>query len=187
MKIISYIKGQLLVIKRTLNVLYIDVFIRIIPSRTIRKIMLRQLGAQLGKHVDFYRYPEIRNPKLLKIGNHCSIGRGVLLDARSGIEISNNVTISSYALIWSLHHNYNDINFKPVGGKVEIGAYVWICSRVIILPGVKIGEGAVIAAGAVVTKDVEPFSIMGGVPAKKIGEREKNKYNYKPSFSMHIL
>lgn len=70
-------------------------------------------------------------------------------------------------MIWTLHHDYNDIHFGVKGGRVEIGDYSWICSCAIILPGVKIGERSVVAAGAVVCKDVEPYSIVGGVPAKK--------------------
>jgi acetyltransferase-like isoleucine patch superfamily enzyme len=62
---------------------------------------------------------------------------------------------------------------------VEIGDYVFIGPRAIILPGVKIGRGAVIAAGAVVTKDVPDFTIVGGVPAKAIGERKNKNPNYK--------
>lgn len=61
-----------------------------------------------------------------------------------------------------------------------MGDYCWICSRAIVLPGVNIGEGAVVAAGAVVCKDVEPWSVVGGVPAKKIGERERKGYDYVP-------
>jgi acetyltransferase-like isoleucine patch superfamily enzyme len=64
---------------------------------------------------------------------------------------------------------------------VIIEDYVWICSRAIILPGVRIGKGAVVASGSVVTKDVEPWDVVGGVPAKKIAEREKKQYNYIPN------
>ena len=63
--------------------------------------------------------------------------------------------------------------FCGKGALTEIGEYAWICSRSIILPGVKVGEGAVVASGAVVTKDVPPYTIVGGVPAKVIGKRER--------------
>ena len=90
-------------------------------------------------------------------------------------------------MIWTLHHDYNDINFKTVGDRVKIGDYAWICSGAIILPGVEIGEGAVVAAGAVVTKNVDPYCIVGGVPAKKIGEREKKNYLYSPYHVVHMV
>lgn len=61
---------------------------------------------------------------------------------------------------------------------VAIGDYAWICCRSIILPGITIGEGAVVASGAIVTKDVPPYTIVGGTPAKIIGYREKKAYSY---------
>jgi len=73
----------------------------------------------------------------------------------------------------------NAADFKAVNAPVEIEDYVFIGPRVIILPGVKVGRGAVVAAGAVVTKDVEPMAIVGGVPAKEIGKRELAELNYK--------
>jgi maltose O-acetyltransferase len=68
----------------------------------------------------------------------------------------------------------NDSNFCSVSERVIIEDYSWISCRTIILPGVRIGYGSVVCAGAVVTKNVEPYSIVAGVPAKKIGERIKN-------------
>ena len=61
---------------------------------------------------------------------------------------------------------------------MEIGDFAWICSRSIILPGIKIGKGAVVASNAVVTKDVPPFAVVGGVPARIIGHREEKEYEY---------
>lgn len=130
---------------------------------------------------------EIRYPQGLVFLGDCSIGPNVLLDARSGLVIGKNVTIARNAMIWTLHHDYNDINFKTVGDRVKIGDYAWICSGAIILPGVEIGEGAVVAAGAVVTKNVDPYCIVGGVPAKKIGEREKKNYLYSPYHVVHMV
>ena len=70
------------------------------------------------------------------------------------------------------------VEFKARTDKVEIGDYVFVGPRAIILPGIKIGKGAVVAAGAVVTKDVPDFSIVGGVPAKIIGERNGKDPHY---------
>lgn len=87
--------------------------------------------------------------------------------------------------IWTLEHDVVSPRHGLKNGGVVIKENVWIASRATILPGVTIGEGAVVAAGAVVTKDVEPYAIVGGVPAKKIGERNKNleyALNYRPFF-----
>lgn len=74
--------------------------------------------------------------------------------------------------------DYKDVNFCGKGAPVDIGSHSWICSRSIILPGVSIGEGAIVASGAIVTKDVEPYMIVGGILAKPIGYRAKKDYLY---------
>ncbi|WP_370630610.1 DapH/DapD/GlmU-related protein [Mucilaginibacter sp. 21P] len=74
-------------------------------------------------------------------------------------------------MIWTLHHDYNSPDFAQAGAPVVIEDYAWVCSRAIILPGVTIGRGAVVAAGAVVTRDVAPYTVVGGTPAKKIADR----------------
>lgn len=155
------------------------------PSRRFRLLMLRFWGGKIGK-IALFGHFEIRNVKGLKIANGCSIGPRVRLDARSGLTIKENVTIASEVMIWTLHHDYNDLNFKQTGGPVTIESYAWICSRAIILPNVVIGKGAVVASGAVVVKDVPPFSVVGGVPAKVIGTREEKDYAYCPYFTFHL-
>jgi maltose O-acetyltransferase len=139
-----------------------------IPSRRIRLALLRCTGANIAKDVAMFASIEVRNPKGLVIGNGCSIGPKVLLDARKGLSIGKSVTIAYDAIIWTLHHDMNASDFRTIGAQTTIDDYAWICSRSIILPGIHIGEGAVVASGAVVTKDVEPYSVVGGIPAKKI-------------------
>ena len=130
---------------------------------------------------------EIRKPSKLIIEEGCSIGPRVLLDARNGLHIRKNVTIAYDAIIWTMHHDMNSEDFHTSGGCVDIGDYAWICSRSIILPGVKVGKCAVVASGAVVTKDVEPYAIVAGVPAKKIGERKKIDFKYIPYYPLYIV
>ena len=87
--------------------------------------------------------------------------------------------IASEVMIYNSEHDVNDEKFLAVTAPVEVGDYVFIGPRAIILPGVKIGKGAVVGAGAVVTKDIGEFKIVGGVPAKEIGERKIKKPSYK--------
>lgn len=162
-------------------------FIRKIPSQTIRKQLLRMLGAEISTHVSMFSTVDIRNPKGLKIGRGCSIGPHVMLDARMGLEIKENVTIAYDATIWTLHHEMNSADFHGTGAKTTIEDYAWICSKSILLPGVHIGRGAVVASGAVVTQDVEPYSVVGGIPAKKIGERKVHDFTYEPYTHMHVV
>ncbi len=150
------------------------IIIPYIPSHTFRKSILRLLGCKIGKHVALYHGFEIRDPKKLVISENTIIGFNSVLDARCGIFIGKNVNFSSEVMIWSLQHDYNSPDFSASGGKVVIEDYAWLSARSIILPGVTIGEGAVVAAGAVVTKDVPPYTLVGGVPAKIIGKRNKN-------------
>ncbi len=129
---------------------------------------------------------EIRNGRNIKIGNNCVFNKQVLLDGRGGkLIIGNNVDIAQETNIWTLQHNVHDDYHGDKGGDVIIEDYVWIASRVTILPGIRIGRGAVVATNSVVTKDVPPMSIVAGIPAKVISERKSGlKYTlfYKPWF-----
>jgi acetyltransferase-like isoleucine patch superfamily enzyme len=147
------------------------------PSHTIRRFFLKYLYlVDISKDVVIYYGFEIRSPFNLHIGNGSIIGDMSILDARNGIWIGENVTLSTGVWLWTEQHNYNNSNFslddKKSGIRIENRA--WIGPRVIILPNIIIGEGAVVAAGSVVTKNVEPFTIVAGIPAKKIGNRNVN-------------
>nr|WP_255551563.1 acyltransferase [Sporosarcina sp. E16_8] len=100
------------------------------------------------------------------------------------MEIGNNVNISPYVKIYTADHAVNSSEFTYNEDTVIIKDYAWISTNSLILPGVTIGEGAVVAAGSVVTKNVDDFAIVGGVPAKKIGERNK-QLDYKPDFKKY--
>lgn len=149
-----------------------------LPSVHLRRAFVRLAGAKFPKNVRFFEGVHIRNPKGVTLGEGCSIGTRVLLDGRQGLTAGKSVVFGYECIIWTLNHDYNDVNFKTKGGPVTIGDYAWICSRSIVLPGISIGEGAVVASGAIVTKDVPPYAIVAGIPAKIVGEREKKPYNY---------
>jgi acetyltransferase-like isoleucine patch superfamily enzyme len=127
----------------------------------------------LGKGSVFRGKVIIRNPENVSIGNNSHINEGVMIFARSKIEIGNNVYISPGSIILSGGLNFNDAPpYKHIEGSVAIHDGAWIAAGVIILPGVTIGKEAVVAAGAVVSKDVDPYTIVGGVPAKTIKTKE---------------
>jgi len=111
--------------------------------------------------------------RTITIGNYTAINRRCYLDGRVGIRIGNCVSISPETYIISLSHDPQSKNFAIVGKEVVIEDYVWIGARAMILPGVTLSKGCVVAAGSVVTKDVPPYTIVAGVPAQKIGERTK--------------
>lgn len=126
------------------------------------------------------------NKKQIIVGDNCVINPDVLLDGRIGrIIIKNNVDISRDTYIYTAQHDPHSDTHAVVAGDVTIEDYVWIASRVTILPNVTLYRGCVIACASVVTKDVESKVIAGGVPAKKIGVRKSNlTYNlsYSPPF-----
>jgi len=148
------------------------------PSKRFRNFMLRKMGMTFEGDVRIYAGFHIRNPRGIVLGNGVSIGPRVLLDGRKGLTIGEGAVIGYGAIIWTLNHDYNDIHFCGKGAPVTIGRRAWICSNSIIMPGITIGDGAVVASGAVVTHDVEPYTVVGGVPAKVIGKREEKGYDY---------
>lgn len=145
-----------------------------VPIHTARLLIYRRLGATIGEHTSIHRSCEFYNIPGLKIAENSVINRHVVLDARSGLTIGRNVSISEYAIIYSLQHDLDDPNFRVVGGPVVIEDYAFIGARAIILPGIRVGFGAAVAAGAVVTKDVPCHTVVGGVPAKPIRQRAKS-------------
>jgi len=133
-----------------------------------RRVMGYPIGRDSSLHMGLFV-----TGRNIEIGNNVVINRRVYLDGRIGIKIGNNISISPEVYILSMEHDPNDPMFATRGGVVVIDDNVWIGARAMILPNVHVGEGAVVAAGAVVTKDVDPYQIVGGVPARLIGNRSR--------------
>lgn len=150
-----------------------------IPLHYVRRFFYRLYGVKIGKGSTIHMGAVFYNPRNIVIGDGSIIGEGAVLDGRDKLIIGNHVDIASEVMIYNGEHDINDENFKPVFGAVTINDYVFIGPRAIILPNVKIGIGAVIGAGAVVTKNVENMSIVGGVPAKEIGKRKVSNLSYR--------
>jgi len=147
----------------------------VIPSHSVRLFLYRRVfHVAIGKTTSIHRRCRFYRPAGVSIGAHSVINRGVLLDGRSGLRIGNNVSISEGTQILTLEHDPNSPDFGWRGASVAIGDRVFLGARATILPGITVGEGAVVAAGAVVTHDVEPYTIVGGVPARLIGERRRD-------------
>lgn len=144
-----------------------------IPSWTLRRFWMRRLKMRIGKGTFVMKRVYIMTPQQLTIGDYSHINRGCLLDARGGITIGNNVSVSHNVSIMSGSHDYNSNHFRGRFLPVKIDDYVWIGNNAVIQQNITIGKGAVVCAGAVVTKDVEPYSVVAGVPARKIKERVK--------------
>jgi acetyltransferase-like isoleucine patch superfamily enzyme len=152
-----------------------------IPSYKIRHFYYRKVvGIRLGAGSSIHLNTRVDGGSI-SIGESSTINRHCFLDGRGGLAIGNRVSVSAEVHLITCDHNHQSETFHLRLGRIVIDDYVWIGSRATILPNVHIGMGAVVCAGAVVTKDVQPYSIVGGVPAKEIGQRTKN-LNYRPEF-----
>ncbi len=156
-------------------------FVMSLYSRRLRHWYLRRKMGGLGKDSFISRQVRFRNIQNVFVGEGSVVNPDVLLDGRGGkVVIGNHVDVAQETNIWTQQHDTH--THAAVGGDTVIGDYVWIGSRVTILPGVTIGENSICATGAVVTKDVPPNTIVGGVPAKIIGMRNRTE-DYKLSFN----
>lgn len=149
------------------------------PSHHLRRFFYRFQGMKIGKGTSIHMGAVFYNAGKIQIGEDTIIGENAVLDGRDDLYIGSHVDIASEVMVYNGQHDINDEKFKPVFEPVVIEDYVFIGPRAIILPGVTIKKGAVVGAGAVVTKDVEEFTIVGGVPAKPIGERTLKNPSYR--------
>lgn len=150
-----------------------------IPSHYVRRFFYRLGGMKIGKGSTIHTGATFYDTRHIVIGNDTIIGENTVLDGRSLLKIGNHVDIASEVMVYNSEHDVHDPQFGPIEKEVLIDDYVFIGPRAIILPGVHIKKGAVVAAGAVVTKDVEANSIVGGVPAKEISKRKITEYTYR--------
>ncbi len=150
-----------------------------VPIHWFRKLIYRLGGLTIGRGSTIHTGVRFYDPRNIIIGEDSIVGERTVLDGRAVLTIGNHVDIASEVMIYNSEHDVHDVEFKAKSGEVQIDDYAFIGPRAIILPGVKIGKGAVVAAAAVVTKDVAPYAIVAGVPAKTIGERRVKDLKYK--------
>ena len=157
-----------------------------VPCQKYRIFILKHVfKMNIGSRVVIYAWHTIRAPWNISIGEGSVIGDEVILDGRNFIKIGRNVNVSTGVNIYTEQHDINDPYFRSLdsGGDVVIGDRAWISSHSTILPNVYVGEGAVLAAGAVAAKSLDAFGVYGGIPAKRIGERIKGLlYEFKGEY-----
>jgi acetyltransferase-like isoleucine patch superfamily enzyme len=145
-----------------------------IPFWTWRKRYLCLMKSKIGLHSFIMKKNYFICPNRFSMGQYSHINRGCLIDARGTIKIGNNVSVSHNVNIMTGSHDPYSPTFRAAFLPIEICDYAWLGVGCTILNGVRIGKGVVVCAGAVVTKDVEDYAIVGGVPAKKISSRIDN-------------
>ena len=137
-----------------------------------RVAVLRLFGAKIARGVRIQGSARIWQPWKLTIGENSWIDGGTKLYSVDEIVIGANAVVSEGAFVCTASHDIRSEIFELVTKPIRIGDMAWVCARAILLPGVTVGEGAVVAAGAVVAKDVAPWTVVGGNPAKEIGTRK---------------
>lgn len=157
--------------------LYLATLNGYIPSHIIRYLLYKYFfQVKISNNSIIYCRCRFFQPSGVSIGHNSIIGNDAFLDGRSGLDIGNNVNIAGEFRAYTMEHDISDPQFSGSGAPVIIKDWVYIGTRVTVLPGIVIGEGAVVASGAVVTKNVEPWTMVGGIPAKFIKNRPIVKY-----------
>lgn len=154
--------------------LYLLTLVGYVPSHTFRNQVYRLAGVDLPRTSSLHWRARFFCPEGLAIGEHCTLGNDAFFDAREGIRIGDCVNIAGEVRIYTREHDIDDPWFGETGGPVVIEDYAYIGTRVTIMPGIRVGHGAVVASGAVVTRDVAPYMLVGGVPARPIRERSRD-------------
>jgi len=144
------------------------------PGHRFRRALLKHVAKfEIGQRCVFQRGVRISSRGGVRIGQNCNINHGVLLDGGGGLVIGSTVNISPEVLLLTTEHDPTHPTFRGRDRQVVIGDRAWIASRAIILPGTTIGEGAVIAAGAVTHGQIPPWTIVAGNPARVVKSRPR--------------
>lgn len=157
-------------------------------SNRLRMAVYRFLGLKAENNSMIWCGARINHPQNITVGENSIIGPNTVLLSQGGITIGQNVNISGFSFIISQEHNFRSSCLETTLAEVVIDDFAWLATNVTILPGVHIGKGALIAAGAVVTKNVPPHTVVGGNPAKPIGRRpEEFQYSTKDTRGLKWL
>lgn len=138
-----------------------------------RATLLRAFGARVGRQCTIRRTSRVYYPWKLVLGDFSSLGDAAEVYNLGPVTIGQRVTVSQEAYLCAGTHDYTRITMPLVTMPITIGDDAWICARAFVGPGISIGEGAIVAACAVAVKDVPPWTIVGGNPAKAVKTREK--------------
>ena len=152
----------------------LNTFVNKIPFPEIRMELYRRAGMQVHGTSNIMMHCFVLEAHKISIGPNCIIGPFTTLDGRGTMTVGRNVNIAGEVLTIGGHHLVDSPTAEGLIGKVVIEDNAWIAMRATILPGVTVHEGAYVAAAALVTRDVEPYTLVAGVPAKKIRDRSRD-------------
>ncbi len=141
-------------------------------SRRVRTALLRACGARIGTGTYFHGGTHFTNPRNLTIGADCFVNRNCYFDLESSITIGDSVVFGHGTTVITTKHRLGPSHRRSgafFGEPVRVEAGAWLGANVILMPGVTVGPGAVVGAGSLVRTDVNPDTVVGGVPARLLG------------------
>lgn len=144
------------------------------PMHAWRAMLLRIFGAKLGADCHFYAKGRVWAPWNLVCEDRVSLADDAELYNPSPFYFGSHAIVSQGAYVCGATHLYNDPDFPLVSAPMRFGAYSWVCAKAIVSPGVNLGDGAILGLGSIATRDLEPFGVYAGVPARKVKQRERS-------------
>lgn len=142
------------------------------PFYGIKRGLLRRFGASVGTGVVIKPHVRIKFPWRLRVGDHCWIGEDVWIDNLAPVQLENDVCLSQGSYLCTGSHDHRRATFDLIVEPIVIESGAWVGARAIVLPGVTVRRGAVLAAGSVAPRDVPGGMIVGGSPCRVLGERD---------------
>lgn len=145
------------------------------PCHGWRRFLLRLFGARIGPNCHIYPAARIWAPWNLECGDASAIADEAIIYNPKPIRLGSHAIVSQEAYLCGATHDYQSPSFPLVAFPITLGAYSWVCARASVHPGVDIGEGAVLGLGGVATRNLDAWSVYAGIPARKIGERRRDR------------
>jgi putative colanic acid biosynthesis acetyltransferase WcaF len=143
------------------------------PFHFWRATLLRAFGAKLGPRTHIYPAARIWAPWNLTCDEHACIADRAIVYNPAPVHMGSHSILSQEAYLCGATHDYNEPAFPLVSAPITLGAYSWVCARSTVQAGVSLSEGAVLGLGSVATRDLEAWTVYGGVPARKIKARRR--------------
>jgi acetyltransferase-like isoleucine patch superfamily enzyme len=150
-----------------------NLVLRLAPGHGLRILILNLAGARIDRGSAVHSGCYFTRPGRLVVGPDCTVNFGCYLDTRGGIRIGRNVMVGHRTRIYTAGHAIDDPTFAGYQAAVTLEDHAVIFPNVQLMPGVTIGEGAVVLTGSVVAKDVAPYCVVGGNPARQVKQRSR--------------
>ena len=141
------------------------------PCFGLRRGILRLFGAKIGREFHIYPSSVVYFPWFFEAGDYSAVGEGALIYNLGPVRLGSRTTVSHGAHLCAGTHDFEDPAMPLLKPAIRIGDQAWICADAFVGPGVTVGEGAVVGARAVAVKDVEPWAVVAGNPAKFLRKR----------------